>query len=134
MISKKPGPNGKVQVTFALPSSFWADTIHLVGDFNDWDPSATPLHLGDSTWNVSLELEPGRSYKYRYLINQCEWVTDWQADSFVPDEAGGSSVIITLLAHQAHGNDEYVHERQSPPHLRLIQGGQGSQNDKQQAV
>ena len=29
---------GKVvaRVTFALPSSIWADAIYLVGDFNQW--------------------------------------------------------------------------------------------------
>ena len=32
-----------MQVTFCLPNSYWADKIHLVGDFNDWNRSSHPL-------------------------------------------------------------------------------------------
>lgn len=127
MIAKKPGPHGKVRVTFSLPSSFWADTIHLVGDFNDWNTTATPLHLGDSCWSVTLDLEPGRSYQYRYLMNNTEWVTDWQADSFVHGKEGGSSVVITLLSHEAHGSEYTRTEPHTPPNLRIIHGGRSGE-------
>ena len=31
------------RVTFTLPDSIWADTIYLVGDFNDWNCTSHPF-------------------------------------------------------------------------------------------
>lgn len=97
MITKKPAAAGKVRVTFAMPAAIWADTIHLVGDFNNWSTSATPLQQDDECWSVSLELEAGREYQYRYLINGVDWYNDWQADRYAPNEHGGdNSVVVTV--------------------------------------
>jgi hypothetical protein len=41
MVTKVPGRSGRVRAVFVLPSAIWADTIHVVGDFNDWDQHAT---------------------------------------------------------------------------------------------
>lgn len=96
MITKVPGSWSKVRVTFSMPAAIWADTIHLVGDFNNWSSTSTPLRLSDNCWSVTLELEAGYSYQYRYLINGTEWYNDWQADRYAPNEHGGdNSVVIT---------------------------------------
>jgi 1,4-alpha-glucan branching enzyme len=118
---------GKVRVTFALPASIWADTIHLVGDFNNWSTTTTPLQLEDRTWNVTLDLEPGRSFHYRYLINQTEWVNDWQTDALATSEGGtDNSVVITVLDDSESPFLELAAGRDDPrtrPRLRIIQGG-----------
>lgn len=51
--------------------------VAVVGDFNDWDPAATPLHpTGDrGTWMVELRLKPGR-YHYTFLIDGRRWQRD----------------------------------------------------------
>lgn len=96
MITKRLGPEGTVRVTFALPAAIWADSICLVGDFNGWDERATPLRQTDSGWMATVELEPGRSYQYRYLLDGEEWHNDWSADRYVPNAFGGdNSVVIT---------------------------------------
>jgi 1,4-alpha-glucan branching enzyme len=125
MIYKSPGMCGKVCVTFCLPATFWADTIHLVGDFNNWDTSAVLLRLDDKNWSVTLELEANQSYQYRYLVNSTDWVNDWQADHFAPSESGGdNSVVITLLADQANAfTDRHRYLNHQRPYLRMIQGG-----------
>lgn len=97
MITKTLGNGGKVRVTFSMPAAIWADTIHLVGDFNNWNSHSTPLRLGDEGWIVSLELEADQAYQYRYLVNGSEWYNDWQADRYEPNEHGGdNSVVVTL--------------------------------------
>lgn len=97
MISKQRLHTGKVLVTFTMPVGTWADSIHLVGDFNHWDTHATPLHLDEDSWSVTLELEAGKTYQYRYLINDTEWCNDWRADSYVPNDLGGdNSVVVTF--------------------------------------
>ena len=97
MIKQDVSPNpGKVRVTFAIPCSIWADTIHLVGDFNDWNTESHPLVQHEDCWTITLELDKGREYRYRYLFNGSEWCNDSNADKYVPNPYGGEdSVVIT---------------------------------------
>jgi 1,4-alpha-glucan branching enzyme len=125
MITKLPGRGGKVKVTFAMPSALWADSIHVVGDFNDWDERATPLRQTESGWMVSLELDAGRSYQYRYLLNGSEWHNDWQADGYEPNRYGGdNSVVVT----PEFPDDDRRHDAErvltfAPPRLYLVPTG-----------
>jgi len=41
-----------------------------------------------SCWQTSVALEPGRSYRYRYLINGGQWENAWTADGYVPNPYG----------------------------------------------
>ena len=94
MIMKRPGPAGKIRVTFALPSAIWADTIFLVGDFNNWDQRATPLRQTDVGWRVTLDLDAGSTYQYRYLHNDTEWLNDWNADGYATNAHGGDNSVV----------------------------------------
>ena len=84
-------------VTFLLPSSTWADAIFLVGDFNDWDRVTCPMqHDQEGRWHVTLELDQGRCYQYRYLIDGNDWLIDNQADAYVSNLYGSdNSVVVT---------------------------------------
>ena len=58
---------------YADPS---AKSVALIGDFNRWDPSATPLtRLAAGTWGRTLRLTAGR-HEYAYLVDGKHWVTD----------------------------------------------------------
>lgn len=75
------------KVTFRLPAEAapGAERVHLVGDFNDWNESATPMQrLKSGEFKVTLDLEAGRDYSFRYLIEGREWENDWEADQYVP--------------------------------------------------
>lgn len=100
MICKEQGTPGKVRIRFSLPAAIWADTICLVGDFNNWDSTITPLKLDDTAWSVTLELEAGQFYHYRYLVNGTEWMNDWRPDHHAPVERDmDDSVVVALLPH-----------------------------------
>ena len=89
MISKEStGQDGRVRVTFRLPANTWADRISVVGEFNDWDTTATPMtHLrADADWQATVDLEAGRRYRFRYLLDGREWLSDWYADDFYHEE------------------------------------------------
>jgi hypothetical protein len=47
-----------------------ARRVSLVGDFNDWNPSATPLvrEPGSATWSVVLPVAPGR-HIYAFMVD-----------------------------------------------------------------
>lgn len=85
------------KVTFGLPEALKAETAFLVGDFNDWNEVKTPMKkLKNSSFSITLELEKGREYQFRYLVNGSEWHNDWQADKYVPNPySGDNSVAVT---------------------------------------
>lgn len=80
-----------VKVTFRLPKEAApeAGNVALVGEFNDWNIYATPMQrLKNGEFKTTLELEAGRSYEYRYLIDETVWENDWDADRYVRSAFG----------------------------------------------
>ena len=99
MIRKEPASKqGIVRVTFELPSNMWAERVNLVGEFNDWDTAATPMrrNRSDSNWKATLELELGKAYRFRYLIDGKEWLNDWHADDHVENPYGSYDSVVDL--------------------------------------
>lgn len=46
-----------------------ARTVHLVGDFNDWDPEAYPLERHfDGGWHIRVQLPHGHHH-YQFLVD-----------------------------------------------------------------
>lgn len=46
-----------------------ATSVSLVGDFNGWNPTATPMKQGpDKAWSVMLELKHGH-HRYAFLVD-----------------------------------------------------------------
>lgn len=89
-------PN-KVLVRFELPAAIWAESVYLVGDFNNWSETAHPMirDRNEGCWYVVLELERGKEYQFRYLVNGREWHNDWQADKYVPNPYGGTNSVVS---------------------------------------
>jgi 1,4-alpha-glucan branching enzyme len=90
----KPKPLCKI--TFRLPkeAAEGAETVTIVGDFNNWNVTETPmkrLKCGDFT--LALELPCNREFNFRYLIDSCRWEEDWFADKYVPDESEDDSSV-----------------------------------------
>jgi hypothetical protein len=73
-----------------------AKTVTLVGDFNDWNLSATHLARQDANgvWWVTVPLPPGR-YRYAFVVDS----TGWRSDPAAPaaeDEFGRPSSVVTI--------------------------------------
>jgi hypothetical protein len=64
----------KPNYTFRLKGHAKAGSVHLTGNFNDWDPSGFAMaHNGDE-WTISLYLKPGK-YRYKFLVDG-KWILD----------------------------------------------------------
>jgi 1,4-alpha-glucan branching enzyme len=73
----KPGGDGMVKVTFSLPAGEPAGAVSVVGDFNDWDPSAHPLRpRSNQTRSVSVSVPTGSTLRFRYLAEGGRWFDD----------------------------------------------------------
>lgn len=87
------------KVTFLLPKEAAQDArrVTIVGDFNDWQKESTALRKQkDGDFAITLELECGKEYRYRYLIDGVRWENDWHADRYEPNPFGGEDSIITV--------------------------------------
>ncbi len=87
------------KVTFNIPQEAVdeAQTVHVVGEFNNWDVYATPMkRLKDGSFTVTVDLDQGVEYQFRYLIDETIWENDWNADKYVPSHYGNceNSVVI----------------------------------------
>lgn len=87
--------NGSCKVTFELPAEAGAQEVHLCGEFNDWSPTATPMtRRKDGSFRVTVTVEPGRRYRFRYLLDGQRWENDWAADAYVRNEYGGDDSVV----------------------------------------
>lgn len=78
-----------------------AHTVSIVGDFNDWDPHATPLtETGDGLWSVVVPLPPG-VVTYSFLVDGNEWRADPHAAA-VHDDFGRPS-SVTFIGRRGTG-------------------------------
>jgi 1,4-alpha-glucan branching enzyme len=90
------GP-GTVDVTFTLPADVPAGTVALCGEFNEWSADDIRLARGsDGSWRATVPLEPGRSYRYRYLLDGQRWENDRRADRYVPNPLGSTDSVIVV--------------------------------------
>ena len=99
MIKREPiDRRGQVRVTFELPSDPWAERVNLVGEFNDWDTTSTPMarKRADANWKVFVELEAGRCFLFCYLVNGEKRLNEWHADVYVENPCGSDDSVVDL--------------------------------------
>jgi len=74
-----------------------AASVMLVGDFNDWTASATPLHMAAAggLWAVTVPLAPGR-YRYAFVVDGKRWQPDPSAPPAPDDEFGSPASVVTV--------------------------------------
>jgi 1,4-alpha-glucan branching enzyme len=88
------------KVTFKLSriATPQADKVCIAGEFNNWNTRATPMKkLKSGDFSITLELEPGREYQFRYLIDDARWENDWNADAYVRNPYGYCDNSVVLV-------------------------------------
>jgi 1,4-alpha-glucan branching enzyme len=88
------------KATFTLPQEAApeAKEVALVGDFNEWDTQAgIPMKKQkDGVFKAVVELESGKEYQFRYLIDGETWENDWEADGYVTNGVDGENSIVRV--------------------------------------
>ena len=88
--------DGLVEALFRLPDANGAQLAWVVGEFNGWSHSEHPMERDGDGFIARIPLEPGRTYRFRYLLDGERWENDWEADAYVPNEFGGDDSVIDL--------------------------------------
>ena len=91
----------KCSVTFigSAEAAKGAKKIHVAGDFNSWSSTDTPLQQElDGSFTVTLDLEAGKEYQFRYLLDGIKWENDWNADKYIPAPFSNAdnSVVVCI--------------------------------------
>ncbi len=93
-VQRKPAQPKAKTVSFQWMSTE-ANTVAVVGDFNNWDVQAHPLKKGkDGVWKVTLRLRPG-TYEYLFVVNS-EWREDPLNPHRVPNPHGGFNSLCEV--------------------------------------
>ena len=92
----------KCKVTFSLPKEVTEGVaeVKLLGEFNNWDPKSGVVMKASAKngYQATVELDAGREYQFRYLINESRWENDWAADSYVTTPFGVENSVVVLPA------------------------------------
>ena len=89
----------QVKVTFIVGEDGIDGQVAVVGVFNGWDPTATPLRKHREQRTASVTVEAGRRYAFRYLAEGGGRFNDEASDDYQPNEYGGSDSVVDLSAH-----------------------------------
>lgn len=95
----KSRPVCKVTLRISKEAAKDAATVHVVGDFNEWQADATPMKaLKSGDFTCTLELSTDRAaYEFRYLLDNKQWENDWEADAYVPNTMMTENSVIQLV-------------------------------------
>jgi Carbohydrate-binding module 48 (Isoamylase N-terminal domain) len=74
-----------------------AARVSLVGDFNRWDPAATPMQRTPTggTWSVIVPLSAGR-HEYSFVVDGKQWLPD-PAAPLAPVDGFGTPNSVVLV-------------------------------------
>jgi hypothetical protein len=86
-------------VTFVLPKDAAPDagSVCILGEFNNWSADAHALERRpEGDFAITLELEAGRAYRFRYVIDGWKFENDWFADRYEPNPYGGEDSVVDV--------------------------------------
>ncbi len=92
------------KVTFSLPVEAATDAkdIRILGDFNNWSwEKGFQLKAGKKEFSTTVELTAGKSYEFRYLIDNHIWENDWAADSYTTSPFYGTTNSVVAIEEVA---------------------------------
>lgn len=98
MLIKNYSKSGVIcRVTFKYKNSENSENAVLAGDFNNWSVQENPMRkLKDGSFSVTLSLQAGNSYQFRYVLDGNVWVNDVDADGYAHNKYGEENSVITV--------------------------------------
>ena len=98
MLSKNYTKSGrKCRVTFKVPAELAAERVAVLGEFNSWDAESHPLTpRKDGSHSLTISLEAGQDYRFRYLLDSDRWMNDEAADREIANRFGTRDGVISI--------------------------------------
>jgi 1,4-alpha-glucan branching enzyme len=94
----KSKPTCKVSFKVSKELANGASKVNLAGDFNNWNETSDEMNaLKDGSFSLSVDLESGREYQFRYILDGSTWTNDEAADGYKPNGFGDSENSVIEL-------------------------------------
>lgn len=71
--------------------------VHIAGNFQNWNPAATPMQSNGSVWSHTVALPVGQSIQYKFVNGNA-----WGQDESVPIACGTGSPVNRILTVPAN--------------------------------
>ena len=88
------------KTTFTLPAEAApeAKKVTLLGEFNNWDAKkgVAMKKQKNGNFTATVELETGKEYQFRYLIDGASWENDDEADKYVHSPFGTENSVVVV--------------------------------------
>jgi 1,4-alpha-glucan branching enzyme len=52
--------------------------------------------LKNGSFSLTVALDSGRSYRFRYLLDDGRWENDWEADAYAPNKFDSEDSIVEV--------------------------------------
>jgi 1,4-alpha-glucan branching enzyme len=94
----KTRPVCKVMFRLTEEEARHAKNVFLVGEFNNWSKTATPMKsLKKGGFSVTLDLETGKEYQFRYFLDSMIWDNDAMAEKYVHSSYGNCNNSVVVI-------------------------------------
>jgi len=87
------------------PGARSLSSVHVAGDFNDWDATAWPMTLAGGAWSLTRALPVG-THEYKLVLDGGEWITDPANPERADDGFGGSNSVVRVTCDATAGGGE----------------------------
>jgi AMP-activated protein kinase-like protein len=89
------GNHVEVHLVLEAPS---AQSVSVVGDWNAWEPGTEHLADpdGDGRWEITIQVERGGEYRYQFVVDDSNWMSDPEAPLQVTDGFGGTNSVLDI--------------------------------------
>ena len=96
---KSRGARGRFSVTFTINPGVGAQNAAVCGEWNDWSADADVMRRdAEGGFSTTVDLEAGRAYRFRHLLDGERWDNDWAAEAYLPNGFGGDDSVADLTA------------------------------------
>ena len=94
---RKISGSNTVKVSFILAADDSRLPASVVGDFNQWDPTADPMvRRSNGTYSAVVPLVAEATYRFRYRSADGAWFNDDAADGYEANVHGSTDCLVEL--------------------------------------
>ena len=95
VMRSRMGNQVDVHLVLEAPS---AHSVSVVGDWNAWQAGTQLLADpdGDGRWEITIQVERGGEYRYQFVVDDENWISDPAAPLQVRDGFGGTNSVLNI--------------------------------------
>ncbi len=85
----------EVEVTFEVPAEQVGQSVAIVADFLDWQPTEMKKVAKTKSYKFKTRLPKDSQFEFRYLVDNEKWINDSAADQYLANEFGEENGLVS---------------------------------------